>query len=229
MKKSLLPQNPVYRVCSQLFFYGIGVPLLTVLDFFWFGLIRKNRKVLKEKIPKGQGAVIVCNHVHNFDCTFVGLTILPRRAVFTSLDWLFDRRIIGPLIRFMGSVPVPTSLKGMRDFLEQMREAAQKGRWICLYPEGAIEPYCEELREFRDGAFSIAVKAQVPVVPLVLTYRPGKGIWKWKRRPCFTMTVGEPLWPSPGKEKEAVQALSRETRKRMEEMLAGKEKEPVNS
>ncbi len=138
--------------------------------------------------------MIVCNHVHNFDCTFVGLSIA-RRAVFTSLAYLFRLPVVGPLIRVMGSVPVPAELSGMRKFLSELSEGAASGRLVCIYPEGMIEPYCDHLRQFREGAFAVAVRADVPVVPLVLTERPQRGIWRFKKRPCFTMEIGIPLYP----------------------------------
>ena len=182
-EKPLIPRNPLFRFFSNAFFYCIAVPLLVVFDFVWFGFRKKGTKNIKEL--KGNGAVIVCNHVHNFDCTFVGLSILPRRAVFTSLAYLFRLPVVGPLIRVMGSVPVPAELSGMRKFLSELSEGAASGRLVCIYPEGMIEPYCDHLRQFREGAFAVAVRADVPVVPLVLTERPQRGIWRFKKRPCL--------------------------------------------
>ena len=35
-----------------------------------------------------------------------------------------------------------------------------------MYPEGSIEMYCDHLRKFSDGAFTIAVDANAPVLPV---------------------------------------------------------------
>lgn len=216
-EKPLIPRNPLFRFFSNAFFYCIAVPLLVVFDFVWFGFRKKGTKNIKEL--KGNGAVIVCNHVHNFDCTFVGLSILPRRAVFTSLAYLFRLPVVGPLIRVMGSVPVPAELSGMRKFLSELSEGAASGRLVCIYPEGMIEPYCDHLRQFREGAFAVAVRADVPVVPLVLTERPQRGIWRFKKRPCFTMEIGTPLYPiADGSVREKTKELAQRTRSIMEEM-----------
>ena len=216
-EKPLIPRNPLFRFFSNAFFYCIAVPLLVVFDFVWFGFRKKGTKNIKEL--KGNGAVIVCNHVHNFDCTFVGLSILPRRAVFTSLAYLFRLPVVGPLIRVMGSVPVPAELSGMRKFLSELSEGAASGRLVCIYPEGMIEPYCDHLRQFREGAFAVAVRADVPVVPLVLTERPQRGIWRFKKRPCFTMEIGTPLYPiADGSVREKTKELAQRTRTIMEEM-----------
>lgn len=223
-EKPLVPKNPLFRFFSNAIFYCIAVPLLVPLDFFWFGFRRRGRKNLKRL--KGKGAVVICNHVHNFDCTFVGLSILPRRAVFTSLEYLFKRPLVGPLIRLMGSVPVPAGVKGMRRFLEELSGEAERGRLICIYPEGMIEPYCDALREFHEGAFSIAARSGVPILPLMLTTRPPRGIWRLKRRPCFTMEIGEPIYPSKeGTVKEKTRSLAAESKAVMENMQKNTEKE----
>ena len=47
-----------------------------------------------------------------------------------------------------------------------------------MYPEGSIEMYCDHLRKFSDGAFTIAVDANAPVLPVVITPRERKGLWK---------------------------------------------------
>ena len=213
--KPLIPRNPFFFFFFHAFFYCVGIPLLVVFDCIWFGLRIKGKKNLRS--VKGKGAVVVCNHVHNFDCTFVGLSLLPRRAVFTSLAYLFRLPVVGPLIRVMGSVPVPAELSGMRRFLSELSDAARKGRLICIYPEGMIEPYCDHLREFHEGAFAVAVRGDVPVIPMVLTERPQRGIWCLKRRPCFNMEIGMPLYPAgEGSMRDRTRELAGRTRSVME-------------
>lgn len=225
-EKPLVVKNLLFRFCSNLFFYCIAAPILIVLDFFWFGFRIRGRQNLRGL--RGSGGVVVCNHVHNFDCTFVGLSVLPRRAVFTSLEYLFRVPVVGPLIRLMGSVPVPADLSGMRRFLTELSGEAERGRLVCIYPEGLIEPYCGHLRDFRDGAFSVAVRGNVPVVPLVLSTRPQRGIWRLKRRPCFTMEIGRPLYPAQeGSTREKTKDLSRRTRAVMEDMQERNQNPPA--
>jgi 1,2-diacylglycerol 3-alpha-glucosyltransferase len=196
-EKPLISKNPFFRLFTFLFYYLVAVPLLGVFDKAVFGLRVRGREQIKKM--RGRGAVIVCNHVHPFDCTFLGLLITPRRAVFTSLERLFHTRVVGPLITCMGSVPVPVAPSRMRRFLEEMTEAVQKGRLACIYPEGELIPYCSHLREFKEGAFTIAVRAQAPVIPVVITEEPRRGVWKClKRKPCLTITAGEPVFAEEG-------------------------------
>ncbi|MCI9272794.1 MAG: 1-acyl-sn-glycerol-3-phosphate acyltransferase [Clostridiales bacterium] len=193
--KPLVSANPFLRFFSRLFLYFIAFPLLFLFDHAVFGLKIRGKEHVKNL--KGKGAVLVCNHAHYFDCTFLGLLAMPRKAIFTSLERLFYVPVVSQLIYFLGSVPVPSSPSRMRSFLQQMVQAVKDGRLLCIYPEGELIPYCQTLRDFKDGAFTIAARAHVPVIPVVLTQRPRRGIWKLlKRKPCFTLTAGEPIYPS---------------------------------
>lgn len=175
-------------------YYVIATPLLLLFDWLVFGIRVRGRRHIRQ--VKGQGAVLVCNHVHPFDCTFLGLLFWPRRAVFTSLERLFSVPVVGPLIHWMGSVPVPFAPSKMRFFLDEMVRAVQGGRLLCIYPEGELLLRCGHLREFREGAFTIAARAEAPVIPVMVTSRPPAGLWRlFKRRPCMTITAGEPIYP----------------------------------
>lgn len=193
-EKRLIWKNPLFRGFAFLFYYLIATPLLFVFDKLFFGLKVEGKQYIRS--VRGRGAIVVCNHVHYFDCTFLGMLIKPRRAIFTSLDRLFKNPILGPLLRTMGSVPVPSSPAGLRSFFRQMAEAVRGGRLACIYPEGELIMHCETLRDFKDGAFLIALLADVPVIPAVVGQMPRKGLWRLiKRKPRITITAGEPIEP----------------------------------
>jgi 1-acyl-sn-glycerol-3-phosphate acyltransferase len=63
---------------------------------------------------------------------------------------------------------------------------------VLVFPEGTRSPY-EGLRRFRRGAFEVARKSSVPLVPLFLRCAPpalGKGVPVWRHpRACPVLTV----------------------------------------
>ena len=66
-----------------------------------------------------------------------------------------------------------------------------------MYPEGILYPYFNDLREFKDGAFKIAARSNVPVLPLVITFRKPHGIYRlYKKKPCVTLRILPPIFPS---------------------------------
>lgn len=214
--KPIICRSLLFRVPAALLYYGIAIPVLGLADRLVFGLRVRGRKNLRGL----GGAVVVCNHVHNLDCSFLGLLLFPRKMVFTSAEFLFRQKVIGPLIRLLGSVPVPSSLSGMRRFIDELTEAVRHGRVVCVYPEGELVPYCTELREFRDGAFLIAARAGKPVVPVLITQREPKWLWKLlKKKPCFTVTAGRPVLPDASLEPHhAARALSETAFRTMQRM-----------
>ncbi len=197
--KPLISKNPFFRFFTAAFYYMIAIPILGFFDTVVFGLRVRGRKNIQ--MLKGKGAVVVCNHVHNLDCTFLALLDTPRKSVFTSMEILFSQPVVGPLIHCLGSVPVPAVPSKMRRFICELTDAVKSGRLVCIYPEGELIPYCTQLRSFKEGAFTIAAKAGAPVIPVMITERENKGLWKiLKRKPCLTITAGEPLYPDSNME-----------------------------
>ncbi|MEJ8758196.1 lysophospholipid acyltransferase family protein [Pontibacter sp. H259] len=53
----------------------------------------------------------------------------------------------------------------------QSKNTLDEGRSLVIFPEGTIAPKAgEELAEFKDGPFRIAIEKQVPVVPVTMPY-----------------------------------------------------------
>lgn len=221
--KPLIQRNPFFRFFALIFYECIAIPLLWVYARIVFGISICGKKNIRKL--KHRGAVLVCNHVNTLDCTFIGILAAPRKVVYTAMESIFDRPFIGPLIHFLGAVPVPapnSPPSKMLGFTRQMASAVGSGRFVCVYPEGELIPYDSNLREFKNGAFMIAAMAKAPVIPIVITARKRKGIWKIlkHRHPCLTITAGTPLNPIPQKDlcKTAVKLRDR-TVKVMKTML----------
>jgi 1-acyl-sn-glycerol-3-phosphate acyltransferase len=65
-----------------------------------------------------------------------------------------------------------------------MRQTLQMGLHLCLYPEGTRNKTDELLQSFQDGAFVVAIREQVPIMP-ALIFNTGKimphdkKMWAW--------------------------------------------------
>lgn len=166
--------------------------LLELIDRVWLGV-----KISGKENPRSveSGAVIICNHVHPMDCTVCVLPTMPRRVYYTTYESNFRIPFIGRLIRALGAVPVCQSPRKLIDMFAAMKKAIDGGAYVVVFPEGELLPYCRELRAFRAGSFRMAVSADAPVVPFALTFRPPRGIWRFKRRPCVTLNILPPIYP----------------------------------
>ena len=152
--------------------------------------IRKYKKVLR------QGVVSVSNHVHQWD--FIGVM----RAVYPFRPWIpaWDKNMRGEnriLIRYSRGIPVPTeSRRATAAFARAIEGLLEKKHWVHVCAEGSAWEFYMPIRPFKKGAFTFAVRAGVPVLPLAYSYRKPKGLQKifW-RRPLLTLRIGEPIYP----------------------------------
>jgi 1,2-diacylglycerol 3-alpha-glucosyltransferase len=134
------------------------------------------------------------NHVHPLDCTMAKVALFPYRLWFISLASNLQKPFTGWLIRFCGGVPLPDDIHGMAALERGMEARIRGGAFVHFYPEGMLVPYHEGLRAFHPGAFTTAVRAGCPVVPMMLCRRPARGLWAWRKKPCFTLRIGAPLY-----------------------------------
>jgi len=188
------PGNPLFRAGHFLLTAVLWV-LFMAVDFLWFGLRIRGRKNLA--VLKKSGAVTICNHIHFLDCVFSACAIRRPMPAFLTLESNFRLPVIRRLIRILGAIPLPETRGGFLRMNQAVRDHLKKGGVLQVYPEHVLHPYYPGIRGFRRGAFAFAADAGVPVIPLVLTPRPPRGLWRLKRKPCLTLTVLPPIWPDP--------------------------------
>lgn len=121
-----------------------------------------------QHVPVDGGAVLTWNHTSHLDAPVTAAVLLPRTHRWVrlfALRQLWDRPVIGPVLRLAGCVPVDRD--GTTGGLAAMRtavEAARAGELVMLAPESTISGSLE-LLPFRPGAVRIAQLAGVPIVP----------------------------------------------------------------
>jgi 1-acyl-sn-glycerol-3-phosphate acyltransferase len=150
-----------------------------------------------EQLSAAGPCVIVSNHQSSLD-PIVHLHALPVSLRVLAMRELFRIPLFGAALRKIGMIEVD---RQSPDFGEIDTEAARDlaaGHWLLAYPEGRISPD-GTIGEFKDGAFIIAVTAQVPVVPVAI-HGTGR-IWPPGRRAIHAgpvrVVAGHPL-PTSG-------------------------------
>ena len=216
-------KNVFFRLGSNLLFYLIAMPVLSIASRLVFGLKIVGKKNLR--YIRG-GAVTVTNHVHILDSPMVACTLFPRKPLFASLRSNFEIPVVRRLVRILGGVPIPESPKALGAFMNAMRMQLKKGRIVHFYPEASLWPWHEELRPFKNGAFHLAVRSDVPVVPMVFTFREAGWLMRrLRKKPLVTLTVGEPEYPTKaGSERSRTEEMRRAVEEAMEAIIAGRHK-----
>jgi len=75
----------------------------------------------------------------------------------------------GFMVKMLGIVVDRQSKESREKSYQQMADALLKGESLFLYPEGTRNRTKEKLKEFKDGAFRVAIMAQVPIAVQTLT------------------------------------------------------------
>ena len=120
-----------------------------------------------EKLDPKATYVFVANHSSYMDIPTI-LSLVPHQFRFFAKKGLFSIPFLGTHLRRAGHLSVDRSSAraSLKSMGEGARIIAQRGVSVLLFPEGGRSPH--GLREFKEGAAYIAIKAGVPAVPVAL-------------------------------------------------------------
>lgn len=199
----------------------IALTLLPVYNRLMFGLTVSGEDNLADV---SGGMVTICNHVHTLDCTMVAGVCRQHRMYFPTLDENLKMPFVGHLVDDLGGIPIPGRISGFRGFMEGIEATLRQGDAIHLFPEGSLEPYCPTLRPFQKGAFAFAYDAEVPLVPMVLTYRSVNGVRSLlRKKPLLHLEILKPVYPDVNNKKShEIQRLLEKCRLEMQKVLENK-------
>src|SRR5271168_2975939 len=169
-------------VFLSLYILILGPPLLlytlvsrNVDPLYWAGLkgvlffVRavgvRVRVVGIEKIPAGV-CLFAANHTSSADAPAV-VGAIPRRIAVLLKEALFKWPIVGQAFTLAHFIPVHRKDRDSAiASVEEATEAMRAGQSFLIYPEGTRSPD-GRLQEFKKGAVVMAIKAGVPIVPMV--------------------------------------------------------------
>ena len=120
-----------------------------------------------ERLCEYQPAVFACNHLSYMD-TPVLFASLPFQFRILANHYLFRYPFVGWHLTRSGQVPIDqSSLRSQVAGLMRGVATLKSGMPLLVFPDGSRSPD-GHVRQFLSGAAFIAIKAQVPVVPMAL-------------------------------------------------------------
>ena len=152
--------------------------------------IRQNRKLF------ANGVMTVCNHVHRWDMICVLQAMRYRKAWIPMYAQPF-RGKDGFLMKSIGGIAIPEERSGLREFDKALDELRAAKQWIHIFPESCSWKFYAPLRPFKIGAFNMAYRYALPVIPMIISFRPRTG-WRMlflEDEPLLTIHVGDPILP----------------------------------
>lgn len=203
MRTLLLPLIILYRIYFAVVFFTV---LLVMYPFFWVLLLNKSnfKTVFKLKvftahlilfldfiklrktnsIPdlSDRPYVICANHASYLDIILM-YRILPRnRFLFIGKSELLKWPVINIFFKKIDiAIDRQKRNSAMRSINRALNEI-ENGWSIVIFPEGGIPDDTPKLNKFKNGAFKMAIDAQVPILPITILDN-----WKlFTAEPLFT-------------------------------------------
>ena len=156
-----------------------------------------------------KGVVFIANHVGPTDPIILMLAIWYRRLHILAMRELFERPVMGRLLRAFHAVYIDRENFHYGSF-RAIINLLRAGRAVALFPEGHIGDGTETVAAFKTGMIMMAAAGNAPIVPLYIKKRRSL----WERQ---VVVVGEEVTvsgsvrglPTP-KESEEISELLRQ-------------------
>ncbi len=169
-------------------------------------LIVKEIKGLENLSALESGAVITCNHFNAFDSFAMHVAYLRsgqkqrklyrviREGNYTSFPGFY-----GYLMRHFYTLPLSSNVKTMQKFNAATVQLLREGNFVLMYPEQSMWWNYRKPKPLKPGAFSLAVKSDVPVLPCFITMRDSDRLGEdGYYIQEYTIHIGKPLYPDNG-------------------------------
>ncbi|HEV3214997.1 MAG TPA: lysophospholipid acyltransferase family protein [Vicinamibacterales bacterium] len=180
----------------------------------------KTRVAGRNNIPPNQAVVFCANHQSNVDPPILFNALHPRLHILFKAE-LKKLPLLGKAFQVGGFVPIErTNRERSMAAIERAAQSLRDGNSFLTFPEGT-RSRTGALLPFKRGPFLMALKAQVPIVPVAVqggTASMRKGS-RLVRPTTVSIRVGEPI-ETKGMSLADRDVLADRVRERIAELLA---------
>lgn len=145
----------------------------------------------KLKVEKG-GYFLYANHTNMLGDAF-NVCVIPRPKFAFAVVTPENLSGFGmeTFMMAMGTLPVPTEYRGMKNFTAAVKEKAEAGHPVYVYPEAHIWPYYTGIRPFTSVSFNYPVMTGKPAYVATATYQKRR----FSKKPRMTLYIDGPFYP----------------------------------
>ncbi len=193
---------PVFCVCMVVYTFWILFSLALIpskrlggkVAYFWLRCWGYSFSTLSgifyvtqvsDNIDKKQTYVYAGNHNSFIDGITICLTIPHDFRPLGKIE-LTKVPIFGWMYRYVVILVDRKSAESRQRSMKEMERHLKEGISILVFPEGTMNLTDQPLQEFKNGAFTLAIEAQTPIVPMVMVHT--KKVMP--RKPKFTLQPG---------------------------------------
>jgi len=151
------------------------------------------------------GAVITCNHFNPFDVFAIEkvfrqsehvqnkkLYKVIREGNYTNFPGLY-----GFFFRNCDTLPLSSNKETMTEFMKAVDAVLKRGDFVLMYPEQSLWWNYRKPKPFKQGAFRIAARNNVPVLPIFITMEDSDIIGEdGFAIQEYTINIGKTIYPN---------------------------------
>lgn len=181
-------KNPLWRFL-EILVYGGTLPIAYLYTKIKFGIKIEGKKALK---PYRKDGYFLCgNHTQVPGDGFIqALVSFPKKNYVIVNAQNVALKGTEQLMLMEGAMPLPTTLKGYKNFLKALDKRCKAGDSITLYPEAHIWPYYNKIRNFPQHAFNYPIREDKPIFSFTTVYKKRR----WRSIPKIIVRVDGPFW-----------------------------------
>ena len=182
-------ENAAYRAFSEIV-YRIG----EIASFFYCRFVLhvriRNRKILRQ--CRETGYFIYGNHTQPAGDAWIPIrAAAPRRGYAVVSPANLKVPILGPVLPYLGALPVPDSTGGMKKFQRAVEQRIREKSCVAVYPEAHVWPWYTGIRPFGAVSFTFPVRCGVPSFCMTTTYQKRR----YRKKPKVTVYMDGPFYP----------------------------------
>ena len=186
-----IPSNLIFKIFSNMIYYGVAYPVLKILLKILYDLKIEGKENLRQIKT---GAISVSNHVLILDCGMIAMACGFKKIYYTTQQESFQIPLVKHIVRLLRAIPISHTIHGKKKFKEAINKLLKEKSIVHFYPEHALHPYCKRIRNFKSGAFKLAIENEVPIIPIVIKFRKPKWVMKFlKTKDDVTLYVLDPI------------------------------------
>lgn len=163
-----------------------------VLSFLFFPIRIKGESILDKK----GSLILAANHVSYLDPIVLGIAI-KRQIHFMAKKEIFEVPILGFIVKSLGAIPVDRE-KTTPESIKRAFSILRDGRILGIFPEGT-RSVNGEILELNVGLIKIALKTNVPIIPIGINgtfeiYSSKSKLPKIYKRKKIYINFGKPVY-----------------------------------
>lgn len=172
------------------------------------------------RLLKDTGAVITCNHFgipDNYILYHCIQNSLKKKRLYKVIregNYTGFSGLFGFLFRNCNTLPLSSNRRTMVNFMSAADTLLRRGEAVLIYPEQGMWWNYRKPRPFKIGAFKIAARAGVPVLPTFVTMKDDETKLDEHNYPLqhYTLHVMPPVYPDNTlSEKQAAEKMKEDT------------------